>query len=57
MVGKRDLLNFMVGTTGQAAQHVNFPIPEGYIDPRETNFDPLARSSNGTCLYDFREKK
>ena len=57
VVGKRDLVTLMVGTTGQAAQHVNLPVPEGCTDPRAANFDPTARSDNGTCLYDFKEEK
>ena len=57
MVGKRDLLNLMVETTGQVSQHVNFPVPQGYTDLRVVNFDPTVRSDNGTCLYDFKEEK
>ena len=56
MAGKRDLLTLMVGTTGQAAQHVNLPVPEGCTDPRANNYDPTARSDNGTCFYDFKEQ-
>ncbi|PIN01435.1 26S proteasome regulatory complex, ATPase RPT4 [Handroanthus impetiginosus] len=36
---------------GQAAQQVNIPVPEGCTDPNATNFDPTARSDNGSCLY------
>eukprot|EP00252_Welwitschia_mirabilis_P014425 TRINITY_DN316_c0_g3_i1.p1 TRINITY_DN316_c0_g3~~TRINITY_DN316_c0_g3_i1.p1 ORF type:complete len:478 (+),score=98.08 TRINITY_DN316_c0_g3_i1:513-1946(+) len=42
---------------GQAAQHVNLPVPEGCTDPRAANFDPTARSDDGTCVYDFQEAK
>ncbi|KAK6933135.1 ATPase, AAA-type, core [Dillenia turbinata] len=36
---------------GQAAQQVNVPVPEGCTDPSATNFDPTARSDDGSCLY------
>ncbi|XP_073305943.1 ribulose bisphosphate carboxylase/oxygenase activase, chloroplastic-like [Primulina huaijiensis] len=36
---------------GQAAQTVDFPVPEGCVDPSANNFDPTARSDDGTCLY------
>lgn len=36
---------------GQAAQTVDFPVPEGCVDPYANNFDPTARSDDGTCLY------
>ncbi|XP_073124978.1 ribulose bisphosphate carboxylase/oxygenase activase 1, chloroplastic-like [Henckelia pumila] len=36
---------------GQAAQTVDFPVPEGCVDPNANNFDPTARSDDGTCLY------
>ncbi|URD90148.1 ATPase family associated with various cellular activities (AAA) [Musa troglodytarum] len=36
---------------GQAAQQVNIPVPEGCTDPIATNFDPTARSDDGSCLY------
>ncbi|XP_030440825.1 ribulose bisphosphate carboxylase/oxygenase activase, chloroplastic-like isoform X1 [Syzygium oleosum] len=36
---------------GQAAQQVNLPVPEGCTDPAATNFDPTARSDNGSCQY------
>eukprot|EP00250_Pteridium_aquilinum_P009043 c18405_g1_i1 orf=487-1935(-) len=42
---------------GQAAQQVNLPVPEGCTDPSAENFDPTARSDNGSCVYDFAEKK
>ncbi|KAL0401319.1 UNVERIFIED_CONTAM: Ribulose bisphosphate carboxylase/oxygenase activase 1, chloroplastic [Sesamum latifolium] len=38
---------------GQAAQQVNIPVPEGCTDPNATNFDPTARSDDGSCLYKF----
>ncbi|KAH1263215.1 Ribulose bisphosphate carboxylase/oxygenase activase 1, chloroplastic [Glycine max] len=36
---------------GKAAQQVNIPVPEGCTDPNASNFDPTARSDDGTCLY------
>ncbi|KAG9454587.1 hypothetical protein H6P81_007491 [Aristolochia fimbriata] len=36
---------------GKAAQQVNLPVPEGCTDPSATNFDPTARSDNGSCNY------
>ncbi|THU45354.1 hypothetical protein C4D60_Mb02t17030 [Musa balbisiana] len=36
---------------GKAAQQVNVPVPEGCTDPIATNFDPTARSDDGSCLY------
>ncbi|XP_057441919.1 ribulose bisphosphate carboxylase/oxygenase activase 2, chloroplastic [Lotus japonicus] len=38
---------------GKAAQQVNVPVPEGCTDPNAKNFDPTARSDDGTCLYTF----
>ncbi|XP_020233957.1 ribulose bisphosphate carboxylase/oxygenase activase, chloroplastic [Cajanus cajan] len=38
---------------GKAAQQVNIPVPEGCTDPNAKNFDPTARSDDGTCLYSF----
>ncbi|XP_054798129.1 ribulose bisphosphate carboxylase/oxygenase activase 2, chloroplastic isoform X1 [Prosopis cineraria] len=38
---------------GQAAQQVNIPVPEGCTDPNAANFDPTARSDDGSCLYQF----
>ncbi|KAJ1400955.1 P-loop containing nucleoside triphosphate hydrolase [Sesbania bispinosa] len=38
---------------GKAAQQVNIPVPEGCTDPNAANFDPTARSDDGTCLYTF----
>ncbi|XP_057953114.1 ribulose bisphosphate carboxylase/oxygenase activase, chloroplastic-like [Malania oleifera] len=36
---------------GKAAQQVNVPVPEGCTDPSASNFDPTARSDNGSCQY------
>lgn len=36
---------------GKAAQQINIPVPEGCTDPLAANFDPTARSDNGSCLY------
>ncbi|KAE7996741.1 hypothetical protein FH972_001435 [Carpinus fangiana] len=36
---------------GQAAQQVNIPVPEGCTDRNAANFDPTARSDDGSCLY------
>ncbi|KAL8050315.1 hypothetical protein ABFX02_06G075100 [Erythranthe guttata] len=33
------------------AQQVNLPVPEGCTDPNAKNFDPTARSDDGTCVY------
>ncbi|KAI9078337.1 hypothetical protein K1719_039713 [Acacia pycnantha] len=38
---------------GQAAQQVHIPVPEGCTDPNAANFDPTARSDDGSCLYQF----
>ncbi|XP_058748133.1 ribulose bisphosphate carboxylase/oxygenase activase 2, chloroplastic-like [Vicia villosa] len=38
---------------GKAAQQINIPVPEGCTDPNAKNFDPTARSDDGTCLYTF----
>ncbi|XP_073526034.1 uncharacterized protein [Phyllobates terribilis] len=39
---------------GQAAQQLNkVPVPEGCTDPQAANFDPTARSDDGTCNYTF----
>ncbi|KAH7867354.1 hypothetical protein Vadar_032438 [Vaccinium darrowii] len=40
---------------GQAAQQVNLPVPEGCTDPSAENFDPTARSDDGSCLYSYQE--
>ncbi|KAE8039110.1 hypothetical protein FH972_011552 [Carpinus fangiana] len=36
---------------GKAAQQINVPVPEGCTDPSASNFDPTARSDNGSCQY------
>lgn len=36
---------------GKAAQQIGIPVPEGCTDPIATNFDPTARSDDGTCSY------
>ncbi|OMO66400.1 ATPase, AAA-type, core [Corchorus capsularis] len=36
---------------GKAAQQVNLPVPEGCTDPSAENFDPTARSDDGSCVY------
>ncbi|KAF9676853.1 hypothetical protein SADUNF_Sadunf08G0046600 [Salix dunnii] len=36
---------------GQAAQQVKVPVPEGCTDPTAANFDPTARSDDGSCSY------
>ncbi|OMO59079.1 ATPase, AAA-type, core [Corchorus capsularis] len=38
---------------GKAAQHVDLPVPEGCTDPNAKNFDPTARSDDGSCTYTF----
>ncbi|CAI0427258.1 unnamed protein product, partial [Linum tenue] len=38
---------------GKAAQQVNLPVPEGCTDPSAHNFDPTARSDDGSCVYQF----
>lgn len=38
---------------GKAAQQVNLPVPEGCTDPNAENYDPTARSDNGSCVYNF----
>ncbi|KAL1348417.1 hypothetical protein HN51_024400 [Arachis hypogaea] len=38
---------------GKAAQQIGVPVPEGCTDPNASNFDPTARSDDGTCLYTF----
>ncbi|KAK4783146.1 hypothetical protein SAY86_007520 [Trapa natans] len=38
---------------GKAAQQLNVPVPEGCTDPNAENFDPTARSDDGSCLYTF----
>nr|AGZ15382.1 ribulose bisphosphate carboxylase/oxygenase activase 1 [Phaseolus vulgaris] len=36
---------------GQAAQQVHVPVPEGCTDPTAENYDPTARSDDGSCTY------
>ncbi|WCJ28339.1 Ribulose bisphosphate carboxylase/oxygenase activase chloroplastic [Euphorbia peplus] len=36
---------------GKAAQQVSIPVPEGCTDPTADNFDPTARSDDGSCVY------
>ncbi|TKW02765.1 hypothetical protein SEVIR_8G261466v4 [Setaria viridis] len=36
---------------GKAAQQVGVPVPEGCTDPKAGNFDPTARSDDGSCVY------
>ncbi|PRQ59246.1 Ribulose bisphosphate carboxylase/oxygenase activase [Rosa chinensis] len=38
---------------GKAAQQVNVPVPEGCTDATAKNYDPTARSDDGSCLYTF----
>ncbi|GMH26800.1 hypothetical protein Nepgr_028643 [Nepenthes gracilis] len=38
---------------GKAAQQVSLPVPEGCTDPTATNYDPTARSDDGSCSYTF----
>ena len=38
---------------GKAAQEVKVPVPEGCTDPSATNYDPTARSDDGSCVYQF----
>jgi len=36
---------------GKAAQQVQVPVPEGCTDRGAKNFDPTARSDDGSCNY------
>lgn len=36
---------------GKAAQQVELPVPEGCTDPSAQNYDPTARSDDGSCTY------
>lgn len=36
---------------GKAAQQVHIPVPEGCTDPIAGNYDPTARSDDGSCTY------
>lgn len=38
---------------GQGAQQVPLPVPEGCADPSAENYDPTARSDDGSCTYTF----
>ena len=38
---------------GQGAQQVHIPVPEGRTDPGAENYDPTARSDDGSCTYKF----
>ncbi|KAL2320047.1 hypothetical protein Fmac_029016 [Flemingia macrophylla] len=38
---------------GQGAQQVHVPVPEGCTDPTAENYDPTARSDDGSCTYKF----
>ncbi|KAH9615437.1 hypothetical protein KSS87_015117 [Heliosperma pusillum] len=38
---------------GKAAQQGKIPVPEGCTDRNAENFDPTARSDDGSCLYTF----
>ncbi|RYR26560.1 hypothetical protein Ahy_B02g060813 isoform A [Arachis hypogaea] len=38
---------------GKGAQQVHIPIPEGCTDPVAENYDPTARSDDGSCTYKF----
>ncbi|CAM6128234.1 unnamed protein product [Calypogeia fissa] len=40
---------------GKAAQEVNVPVPVGCTDSVAGNFDPTARSDDGSCVYDFKD--
>ncbi|MCI29730.1 ribulose bisphosphate carboxylase/oxygenase activase, partial [Trifolium medium] len=37
----------------QGAQQVNFPVQQGCADPYAENYDPTARSDNGSCTYNL----
>lgn len=43
----------VVAGSGQGAQQVNLPVPEGCTDRNAANFDPTARSDDGSCVYKF----
>ncbi|KAK0585563.1 hypothetical protein LWI29_030543 [Acer saccharum] len=38
---------------GKAAQQVKVPVPEGCTDRSAANFDPTARSDDGSCQYEL----
>jgi len=39
--------------SGQGAQQVPLPVQEGCADPSAENYDPTARSDDGSCTYTF----
>lgn len=46
------MLPYCLGA-GQGAQQVHMPVPEGCTDPAAQNYDPTARSDDGSCTYKF----
>eukprot|EP00270_Netrium_digitus_P005155 TRINITY_DN1671_c0_g1_i6.p1 TRINITY_DN1671_c0_g1~~TRINITY_DN1671_c0_g1_i6.p1 ORF type:complete len:512 (-),score=147.50 TRINITY_DN1671_c0_g1_i6:324-1724(-) len=38
---------------GSTAQQIPVPVPVGCADPNAINYDPTARSDDGSCLYNF----
>ncbi|CAI5476649.1 unnamed protein product [Closterium sp. Yama58-4] len=40
---------------GGYAQQVGVPVPTGCSDPNAVNYDPTARSDDGSCVYDFAQ--
>lgn len=40
-------------TSGKAAQQLPPPVKQGCADPNAVNYDPTARSDDGSCVYDF----
>ncbi|CAN1339048.1 Ribulose bisphosphate carboxylase/oxygenase activase 1, chloroplastic [Linum perenne] len=51
--GMMMMMMMMWGFAGKAAQQGSLPVPEGCTDPNAANFDPTARSDDGSCLYQF----
>jgi hypothetical protein len=50
------LINFLFISfphAGKAAQQVQVPVPTGCTDPLAGNFDPTARSDDGSCTYNL----
>jgi hypothetical protein len=41
---------------GNAAGSFDFKVPAGCTDRNAQNFDPTARSDDGTCVYDFKNE-
>lgn len=39
---------------GNAAASFDFKVPEGCTDQDAQNYDPTARSDDGSCIYDFK---